>query len=258
MPPWLEMLILSVVQGIAEFMPISSSGHLVLLQTFFGSLPDTMLVNIVLHAGTLLSICVVYYRQILALLSSHRRVIWLMFIGTLPAAVFGVTIKLLFEDVLINPWLTSCMLIITGCGLLWIQKQPEGPTDYSEMTWKQALGIGCFQAIGVLPGISRSGATIFAGLLLGLNRQSAATFSFLLAIPAILGATVLELKNIFEMDPAQSPRLLLLGGAMISFLVGCFALLWLMHWIRKGKLYYFAYWCIPVGILSLVWLAFKG
>lgn len=255
MPQWLEMLILAVVQGIAEFLPISSSGHLVLLQTAFGGMEETVLINVILHAGTLLSILCIFHRQIIDLLSKDRRVIGLLIVGTLPAATAGLTIKKLYADVLESPWISASMLIVTGLGLLWIRNRPEGITDYTKMTWQQAFAIGCFQAIGILPGISRSGATIFAGLLFGLNRNSSATFSFLLAIPAILGATVLELKDMGAAPEGGMPRSYLLGGAMVSFVIGLFALLWLKHWLNQGKLHYFAYWCIPCGLISLVLLA---
>lgn len=256
MPQWLEMLILSIVQGIAEFLPISSSGHLVLLQTAFGGMEETILINVILHAGTLLSILCIYHQQIIDILTKHRRLIGMLIIGTLPAAIVGLTLKKLYADVLESPWISASMLIVTGIGLLWIRKQPEGPTEYFNISWKQAFAIGCFQAIGILPGISRSGSTIFAGLLFGLNRNSAATFSFLLAIPAILGATVLELKDLGEASPDGMPRLYLLGGAAISFVVGLFALVWLKRWLNQGKLHYFAYWCIPVGLISLIALTF--
>lgn len=154
MPQWLEMLILSIVQGIAEFLPISSSGHLVLLQTAFGGMKETILVNVVLHAGTLLSILCIYHQQIIDILTKHRRLIGMLIVGTLPAAIIGLTIKFLFADVLKSPWISASMLIVTGIGLLWIRKQPEGSTDYANITWKQAFAIGCFQAVGILPGIS--------------------------------------------------------------------------------------------------------
>lgn len=257
MPAWLEMLILSVVQGIAEFLPISSSGHLVLLQHAFGGMKETILINVVLHAGTLLSILCIYHQQIIEILTKHRRLIGMLIIGTIPAAIAGLTIKRFYAEALESPWISGSMLIVTGIGLLWIRNQPEGTTDYSNITWKQALAIGCFQAVGILPGISRSGSTIFAGLLFGLNRNSAATFSFLLAIPAILGATILELKDIGEATPDGMPRLYLLAGAGLSFVVGLFALVWLKRWLNQGKLHYFAYWCIPVGLISLLVLAFS-
>lgn len=258
MPQWLEMLILSIVQGIAEFLPISSSGHLVLLQTAFRKMEETILINVVLHAGTLLSILCIYHQQIIDILTKHRRLIGMLIIGTLPAATVGLTIKTLFPNVLESPWISASMLIVTGIGLLWIRKQPEGPTDYAHITWKQAFAIGCFQAVGILPGISRSGSTIFAGLLVGLNRNSAATFSFLLAIPAILGATVLELKDLGEAPPDGMPRLYLLAGAGVSFFVGLFALVWLKRWLNQGKLHYFAFWCIPFGLISLVALVIRS
>jgi undecaprenyl-diphosphatase len=247
----LEMTILAIVQGIAEFLPISSSGHLVVLGAWLGASDESATVEIILHAGTLASILLVYWRRILDLLGSDRRVFLLLVVGTIPAGVVGVVIKTQFKGLLDDPLLTGFMFLVTGCMLLSLRWLPQGETQYSKLTWFQAIVIGCFQAIALLPGISRSGSTIVGGRLLGLSREDSVTFSFLLAIPAILGATVLTAKDLIDGDSHQAGVGLLALGALISFLVGIASLRWLIHWAREGRLYWFAAWCIPVGLLVI-------
>ncbi len=249
------MLILAVVQGIAEFLPISSSGHLVILGGLLGVSDESATVEIILHAGTLGSILVVYWKRILDLLTSDRRVIPLLVVGTIPAGVVGVLIKTQAEWLLEIPALAGAMLLVTGGLLLSLRWIPEGDVSYSKMRYSTAFVIGCFQAFALLPGISRSGSTIVGARLAGLMRDDSVTFSFLLAIPAILGATVLTIKDIVEDGASGQAVGVLAVGAAVSFAVGIFALRWLIRWSREGRLYWFAAWCIPVGlvVLFLVW-----
>lgn len=268
----LETIILAVVQGIAEFLPISSSGHLVILGALMNQISGTQpsatpTLEIILHAGTLGSILVVFWRRILDLLSSDRRVIPLLIVGTIPAAVIGITIKKMFPEVLKNPTLAGAMLIVTGLMLIILGKLPKHEEtdddaspdaasngDYRTLPLLGAFIVGCFQAFAILPGISRSGSTILGGRLLKLKTDEAVTFSFLLAIPAIGGAAVLELKDVIEQyqlgtlafDPLE-----LVIGAFVSFVVGIVALKWLIGWSRQERLHWFAAWCIPAGILVL-------
>lgn len=182
----LEILFLAVVQGIAEFLPISSSGHLVILGDLLGGLTKKPTLEIILHAGTLGSILVVFWRRILDLLTSDRRVIPLLVVGTLPAVIAGLTIKTQFESILRNPLLASAMLLVTGSMLVVLGRLKQHNEAYQAMTLPAAFAVGCFQAFAILPGVSRSGSTILGGRLLGLNNEDSVTFSFLLAIPAIL------------------------------------------------------------------------
>ena len=197
----IQIVILAIVQGIAEFLPISSSGHLVILSELFGMGEGTTELNIILHFGTLLAIVLFYRKRIIALLSADQRVIPLLIVGTIPIVIVGLTVKKVFPWVTEYPLLAGFMLPITGLMLLMLPKIKEGEDEYQDITYKTALLIGCAQAFAILPGISRSGSTIVAGSWLGLKRQSATTFSFLLVIPAILGATVLEVKDMIEKDP---------------------------------------------------------
>ncbi|TWU16110.1 undecaprenyl-diphosphate phosphatase [Allorhodopirellula heiligendammensis] len=245
----LRVFILAVVQGIAEFLPISSSGHLVILNDLLGGLDESATLVIILHAGTLGSILVVYWRRILDLLTRDRRVIGLMVVGTVPAVVIGLTIKKGFPWLTESPAVAAPMLILTGILLLGLGKLPKRAQRYTQLSWMGAFVVGCFQAVAILPGISRSGSTIFAGRLLGLSKEDSVTFSFLLAIPAICGAVTLAIKDLVDGSEAASelPLLTLLIGALVAFLVGIAALKWLIRWSQEDRLHWFAYWCIPVG-----------
>ena len=251
-----KIAILAIVQGIAEFLPISSSGHLVVLNELFGTGKGSLELNIILHLGTLLAILVFYRRRILDLLTVDRRVIPLLLAGTIPAAVVGVILKKNFESILEQALVAGIMLPITGAMLLWLRRMDEGEQEYQEISYFNAILIGFAQAFAILPGISRSGSTIVAGVALGLKRQSAATFSFLLAIPVIAGATVLELKDMLDGEGSATAPWLLIIGAAIAFAVGLVSLNWLVKWLEDGRLHYFAYWVIPLGLAVIVWQIF--
>ena len=261
-----QIIILAVVQGIAEFLPISSSGHLVVVAAWFASHTndgttanlDVADVNIVLHAGTLLSILVFYWRRVLRLIGQDRRVIGLLIAGTIPAVVVGLAIKRNFEHLLSNPLLAGAMLLVTGGILLWAGRVKQQDSVYQEMSYTHSLLIGMSQAFAILPGISRSGATICTGLGLGLRRESAATFSFLLAIPAIAGAAVLEIKDLAEGATISTPISHLVIGAAVAFIVGLFSLWWLIRWLERGQLSWFAYWCFLMGAIVVVWQLWPG
>lgn len=256
-----EIVILAIVQGIAEFLPISSSGHLVILGALFanGELGESPTLEVILHAGTLGSILVVYWRRILDLLTRDRRVISLLFVGTLPAVVVGLTIKTQFESILRYPLLAGAMLLVTASILVILGRLRPRDGEYQSMTHRNAFLVGCFQAFAILPGVSRSGSTILGGRLLGLKSDDSVTFSFLLAIPAILGATILTLKDVVEQVrggvPLQYSVAELATGAVIAFFVGIFALKWLIGWSRQDRLHWFAWWCYPAGVVVLAYFS---
>ena len=184
---FLQVVILAVVQGVAEFLPISSSGHLVAVEALLGKHTESTELSVMLHFGTLLAILVFYRSRIVRLLNEDRRVIPLLILGTIPAAVIGLYLKKYHEGLLKDPLLTGFMLVITGYILMGLTKIKPGKKEYTQLAILPVMLIGIAQAFALLPGISRSGTTIVMGSLVGLKRQSAATFSFLLAIPAIGG-----------------------------------------------------------------------
>jgi undecaprenyl-diphosphatase len=265
----IHIIMLAIIQGLTEFLPVSSSGHLVvvnrLLETL-GEAPvkDLLEVSIVLHLGTLAAVLVYYRREVLRLVGSDRRVLWLLIIGTIPAAVLGLWIKkgLAAESselVLQNAMVAGCMFPITAVGLVWASRtsskngDSSDKLDYQQLSWQQTLVIGTMQAVALLPGISRSGTTIVAGMGVGLRREAAATFAFLLAIPAIAGAGVLEILDVWKDGTTGTAPSILAVGFIVSMLVGLGALALLIHWVRQGRLALFAYYLIPLGAAVVTW-----
>lgn len=259
----IEIILLGIIQGLTEFLPVSSSGHLVvanaLLQQLGGSTVDDLVeVNVVLHLGTLAAVLIYYRREIARLLREDRRVVPLLMVGMLPAAVAGLWIKKGLSEthadaILENPLLAGFMFPVTALGLVWAMRRAPGALHYTQLNWRQAFCVGVAQALALLPGISRSGATIAAGLGAGLTRSSAATFAFLLAIPAIGGAGLLEGVEAWKQGATGvSPAILGLGFA-VSLVVGLGALALLVRWVERGKLAAFAYYLAPLGFAVVVW-----
>lgn len=247
-----QILALAVVQGVAEFLPISSSGHLVLLGTLMG-LEEISDLNIVLHVGTLLSILVFYWRRVLALLGVDRRIAGLLIAGTIPAVVIGVPLKEFAPGWLESPLVTGVMLIITGLMLIFVCRIKPGEREYQDLGWSEAALIGAAQAAAILPGLSRSGSTIAAGMTRQLSPMHATSFSFLLAIPIIAGGGCYELLKQWKADSASAtPPAHLLLGAAVAFIVGLGALQVLARVMERGRLDRFAWWCIPVGALTIL------
>jgi undecaprenyl-diphosphatase len=252
------ILVLGAIQGVTEFLPISSDGHLAVAEAIYETVsgrrvPNALGLNIVLHAGTLGAILVVYWRRLWRLLGQDRRVLGRIAVGTLPAVVIGLPLHRWGGELLTDPLLAGFMLPLTGLMLLWGARQPLGDLDYPDIGYRRALVIGVFQAIAILPGISRSGSTISSALALGVRRDAAATFSFLLAVPAIGGACLLEATKLLQPSPAQVDYAALLAGAIVSFLVGLVALWWLLKWLQQGRLHLFAWWCILLGATVIGW-----
>ena len=254
----IQIVFLAFVQGVGEFLPISSSGHVLvaasLFERFGGGLPeDKLTLNIVLHLGTLLAILVFYRRRIWQLLGSDRGVIGPLIVGTIPAVVIGVPLDMCCDEVLQIPLLAGCMFLVTGGILLWSAKAEQGTRVCRDLTIFQSLVIGLFQAFAILPGISRSGSTIVAGVSCGLKRDEAATFSFLLAIPVIGGGGLLHLLKLLQAPSGETEWVLLAVGALVSFYVGLGSLWWLVKWLQRGRFHLFAWWVIPLGLAVITW-----
>ena len=251
---WWKLAVLAIVQGVTEFLPISSSGHLLVLEHWMDLSSDLTDINIVLHAGTLLSILIVYRARIGRMLFSDRRLLALVFAGTIPAVAIGLGVKLCLESLLEIPLVAAVCLPVTGAILFWCQRHPPGELICENLSWKGAVAIGFAQAFAILPGISRSGTTIAAGLACGLSREEAAAFSFLLAIPAISGAAVLESVSVLKGEPISTPLSMLLAGAILAAVVGWFSLHWLLKVLQRGQLQYFGVWCVLLGVVVLLQL----
>lgn len=263
-----RVLILAVIQGIAEFLPISSSGHLVIGNEILkrlqgGTVPDEgMTLNIALHVGTLGSILVVYFHRLKQiLLEMDWRLCSAIVIASIPAAIVGIGFKDQLEPLFASAAMAGFGLLVTATLLIVGQRLQSGRFTDRKLPWSIAFIVGCFQAVAILPGISRSGSTISGGLLSGMERESAATFSFLIAIPAIGGAALIEtLKWVKHGDTAglAIPVSTLLLGAVVSFVVGIMALRLLITLISKQRLHWFGYYCLAMGIAVLIWQGSEG
>jgi undecaprenyl-diphosphatase len=256
-----QVLVLAVVQGISEFLPISSDGHLAIIAPLLfsdGAPQNSMDLTIVLHQGTLASILVFYHRRVWRLLGDDRRVIGLLVVGTIPAVVLVLATKQLLgeklEPILQDPLLAGCFFPVTGIALLWSLRKIPGEIEYRDLPWWKAVLIGVAQATAILPGLSRSGSTIAAALGLGMKRSAAASFSFLLAIPALIGAGVYEGYSMLkDREPLSTSPANLAIGAAVSFVVGLVALKSLDALLQRGKLHWFGWYCIALGAAVIVW-----
>jgi len=248
----LEATILGIVQGFTEFLPISSSGHLVLGQAILGIEQPGNEFEILVHLGTLASVLVIFFDDIKSLilsLASKKTKIFIIYIviGTLPAISIGLGFKDLIDSLFENVTAVGGALIFTGVVLFG---SSFANRQYKEHSFLTCISIGCAQAMAIIPGVSRSGMTISAALFLGLSAKEAARFSFLLAIPAIGGAgllTALDVSGGF-----QIPIPVALAGLISSFAVGVVALKWLLGWLEQGKFHYFGIYCFAVGLITLV------
>ncbi len=249
----IDALILGSLQGITEFLPVSSSGHLVLGQHFLGlSLPGNFF-EVLVHLGTLCSVLVVFRTEILKLIQSIKSaeskiMLSALVIGTIPAVLIGLSMKDKISQLFENPLAVSFSLILTG---IWLVMTKWFVNQQSNINLKNGFLIGCAQAIAIIPGISRSGATIGVAMLLGISPEKAAKFSFLLAIPAIAGAGLL---TAIDIDPALVSSLssgTIIAAFFSSFLVGWAALTWLLKLISKGQFHWFGLYCMVIGILTL-------
>ena len=266
-----EAILLGVVQGLTEFLPISSSGHLVLFQNLLGFKEPELLFDICLHVGTLLAVCAVYFREIVTILGTlirlpahlktsrgfrnlyaaneQVRISVLIIIGSIPTAVIGLMFKEIADQLFSSIRIVGLMLLITG-GLLWFTRrlEPVGK-PLKAVKAKDALLIGLTQGLAILPGISRSGSTISVALYLGIDRTVAGRYSFLLSIPAILGALLVSIDS--GATHTSIPTAIILLGAVASTLTGYLALKLLLMLVHRGKLFRFAPYCWIVGAMAL-------
>lgn len=239
--------LLGIVQGATEFLPVSSSGHLVILQNLLGINADEVALSLVLHLGTTLALIVFFFKDIINVLR-NARLLKLILIVTLITGVIGVLGKDFFEGLFALPRWTALFLCITGIILILTQRFKDAKRN--DVQAKDALFLGLAQASAIIPGISRSGITIATLLFRRIDRETSFRFSFLASIPAILGATILKAKDFTFAGKGE--LLNLACGFLFSFLVGLLAL-WMLHLvIRKAKLHYFGYYCILVALAVLV------
>ena len=272
---FLEAILLGILQGLTEFLPVSSSGHLVLAQQFLGLKEPLVFFDVMLHVGTLAAVLVAYrdaigrfvtgglstvrnpgfWREPKSTLntSAELKFIWLILIGSIPTGIIAVVFKTQLESFFDEVRIVSTMLILTGF-ILQLPRLRREKTDAFEnptgelKTWHAPL-IGIAQGCAITPGISRSGTTISLALFLGIPAQTAAEYSFLLSIPAILGAVALKIRDIGD---TTIPFYIVGTGMLASFIVGYIALRFLLVVLNRGKFSLFSYYCVALGLTSLL------
>lgn len=264
-----ESIVLGIIQGLTEFLPVSSSGHIELGKAIFGieEKEAGLLFTIVLHFATALSTIIVFWKDIVQIFRGLLKFKWneqtkfalMVIISMVPAALVGVALKDQIDDFYNgNVLLVSIMLLLTGV-ILFYSDRAKSPTGV--VTPKNALALGIVQAIAIMPGISRSGSTIASAVMLGINRERAARFSFLMVLPLIFGAMAKELKDYFDMNETEQASALIVdatvvAGFLAALIAGYFACKWMIEIVKKSKLSYFAYYCWMVGAIGIAYSLF--
>jgi len=252
----IQAILLGALQGATEFLPVSSSGHLAIAQHFLpGFSQPGVLFDVLLHVGTMVAVAIYFRRELVALLASpfrsgesarvQQRLLLLLIVGSIPTAIIGLLFKDFFEGLFQNITVVSLMLLVTGILLFIAERFGRGGRQEGELTLADALVVGTVQGCAIIPGISRSGSTIAALLLKGVDGETAARFSFLLAMPAVFGAALLSAGDVGEVTTGQIP--LYLAGAGVAFLTGLLSIHMLLAVIRRRRLIAFALYCWLAG-----------
>jgi len=267
----LQAIVLGVLQGATEFLPISSSGHLVLVPWLLGWAEPGLTFDAVMHWGTALAVIAYFWRDwwrlIVAGIRSitqrslgdpDARLAWLIVLGTIPAVVLGLLFEDFFEQMFSNPVATAALLLVTAGILTGGEALSRRRRELTDLTWRDGLIIGLAQALAILPGISRSGSTISAGLVREVRREPAARFSFLLGTPAVLGAGLLKLVDLAQAGDLLAQAPILLVGFGFSAAVGIACIHFLLRFLRRRPLYVFAVYCAIAGVFCLLVALVRG
>jgi undecaprenyl-diphosphatase len=271
--PILHVIILAVVQGLTEFLPISSTAHLHLTTWLLGWNAESLTYDIMLHLGTLIAILLYFFRDWVQIvgqafgvqtghdleLKQNRALLWLLAIGSIPIGIAGLLFEKKADTEWRTPWVMGIMLIAIGLVMWWAERAGRRRRDLSSVDGGDAIAIGLSQALAVIPGCSRSGITISAGLFRNLTRESAARFSFLLSTPAIGAAAA---KALYDLHKGHHLHEMLstevVVGVAVSAIVGCIVIAWFLRYLRRFSLLPFVCYRIVFGILVLALAAFRG
>lgn len=260
-----QAMILGIVQGVTEFLPISSSGHLVIVQEWLGVTHGALSFDAIIHAGSLLAVVYVFRGELLLIAKGilggnkgkesqeGRRLLGWLVLATLPLVIVGFTLRDVVETAFTSASVAALMLVVTGA-LLWVAERRQQESRGEKASRLHAIWMGLAQAAAVMPGLSRSGSTIGAGMLAGLTREAAARYSFLMSIPALAGALVLELKSLVdepELQVALDPAVLMVG-VLASAVTSYAAIALLLRFLRNGRLIFFAYYAWGFAALTLL------
>ena len=266
----IQALVMGLVQGLTEFLPISSSGHLILVPWLFGwkdPFIDSVAFTVVLHMGTLVALLVYFWRDWVRLVPAglatirdrsfrgdpDRRLAWLLLVATIPAVAVGPIFESKLEELVREPAAVAAMLCI-GAAILWLaERWGSKARDMAGLSFAESLGIGVAQVLALVPGISRSGISISAGLFLGLNRESAARFSFLMATPVVGGAGIWEARKLMTGEVGVNPSLdVTLIGFVAAAIAGLFAIRFMLEFLRRQPVYAFVAYRIAAAILVFI------
>lgn len=261
----IKAIILGTIQGLTEFLPVSSSGHLVIFSHLLQFRDAGLMFDVFMHFGTLLSIFVMFRKELLEMIVSPfallkgnatetNRYYWrwdlYVILASIPAAVIGLFFEDQIEQVFDSVLAALIFLFITG---IMISSIPFIKNKNREITGPMSFIMGFAQAFAILPGISRSGSTIFAGILSGGNQEKVARFSFIMSIPAVAGAVVLKAKDLIGTPLTSSEFLNIAFGTLFSFAFGCLAIWWLLDFVKKGKIQWFGYYCLIISVLGVIY-----
>ncbi|MBQ9566796.1 MAG: undecaprenyl-diphosphate phosphatase [Lachnospiraceae bacterium] len=271
-----QAILMGIVQGIAEFLPVSSSGHLAIFQNLLHIETDTgLLFDVLLHLGTLLAIFVVFWRDIwrliveffgiiadffrrfsdpdlIVLSSGYRKFVLLIIVSTIPTAILGYVGRSFVEYASTTLLIPGIGLLITSFLLFICDRIGDGRKGIKKITYLNAFEIGMVQGVATMPGISRSGATIAACLMLGVKKETAVKYSFIMSIPAVLGAVVLEMKDAFGTKIPAGTLVSYIVGMVVAAIVGYFAIRFMIGVVRRKKYIYFSIYCLVVGIIAII------
>ena len=259
----IQAIILGIVQGITELLPISSSAHLFLIPWIFGWTESAQFniefeaFDVALHAGTLLAIGIFFFKDWIILIKSgfnqvikkentkEGKMFWYIVIATIPGGIIGLLLDTFAGDVLKKPIIIAIALIVMGIILYFVDKNSKSKTDYEHMSFKQTFLIGLSQCLAFIPGVSRSGITMTTGRAMGVDRESAARYSFMLSAPIVFAATIFKIKDFVFNIP-------FVVGVLASFIVGIIVIKWLLNFLHKGSFKIFAVYRVIFGIIILI------
>lgn len=266
---WAQVIVLSIVQGLTEFLPVSSSGHLRIVSELFWGNDAGASFTAVIQLGTELAVLVYFAPMIWQILSGwfrgwtnpasrgqDWRMGWMVIVGSIPIGVIGLVFEDAIRGALRNLWITAAMLIVFSFVFIAAERVGSKKRGFEELTMKDAIIMGLCQCLALIPGVSRSGGTISGGLFLGLDREVATRFSFLLAIPAVLASGLFSLPDAFAPEAGQAASgMQLLVGTGIAFALGYASIAWLLNFVGNHSFAWFAAYRIPVGIIVMILLA---
>lgn len=265
---WVQVIVLSVVQGLTEFLPVSSSGHLRIVSQLFWGEDAGASFTAVIQLGTELAVLVFFAKDIWRILTAwfagladkskrnfDYRMGWMVIAGTIPVGIAGVLLKDLIRENFRNLWITATVLILFSLVFILAERRGKKTRGFEDLTMKDAVVMGLWQCLALIPGVSRSGGTISGGLFRNLDREVATRFSFLLAIPAVLASGLFSLPDAFDPQAGQAASgLQLLVGSGIGFVVGYISIAWLLKFVSNHSFAWFAAYRIPLGLLVMALL----